>query len=219
MNSIYSLTLAVLLAMFVSIQPRCGAAQETESESVEAQLAEARGNAEAAKDRYDTMVRLRSSGSASRWEVERANFQRKVALLRFGILDQPKKKEMYELRIAEVTFKFTSDRVETFRRSAENRGISKLDFRRLETSRDIAKLRLDAKKNGEQVNFYSFKIAVAEYELAQEEYDSVNRLYRKGAVSKTAFETAKSKRRQAKTKLDARKKKLGARAQVLNLKT
>ena len=217
MNAIHSLTLAMLLLF--AIQPHCGAAQDSSTEPTETALAEARDEANAAKERHESMVRLQSTGAASRWDVQRADFQRKIALLRFGIVDQPKKKATYELRIAEVTYQFTLDRVATFRRLAANRGISKLDFRRLETSRDIAKLRLESIKNGERVNYYAFKIAVAEYELAQAEYDSMNRLYRKGAVSKTDFESAKSKRRQAKTKLDARKKKLGGRAQVLNLKT
>lgn len=193
--------------------------QSSISESSNPELDAARLSASEASQRYKTIRKLKESGAASDWDVRRADYQRKIALLKFGILEQPKKEEQYRLSAAKITAAFTAERLKTIQRLYDKRSVSKLDLRRSETDHQVAKLRLQQLQNGGSEKLYVFKIAVVKFELADAEHDSALRLYRKGAMSKSDYLSARERQRDADAKMKAAKKAMGAKARVIDRKT
>lgn len=180
----------------------------------ELQISIAEEKYRAAEQRYESLKKLSESGSASKQQVRKADFNRKVALIELSSLLDPATQEKNMVLKARLIYRYRLDELKTARPLYERGSLTEVKFRRIQTAVEIAKSNLKAAEsyNETQQKMQAIKIANSQLKLAKEEHAIAKQLFEKGSLSESQLELAQRNLRIAEAKLKSAKAQLKASA-------
>lgn len=178
------------------------------------ELTLARQKARAAKEQFQTVKKLSSLGSASQKQLRDAELLKWLTLLDLSNLVAPQKKPQNSQLRAKLVANYRKKELEVIQKLYERGSVSKLEFQRAKTARDVAESRLKAVQgvSTAQRKIHVINAASSKYESAKKEHRLAVRLLKSGSISQAVMDQAKTNLEAAESELAEAKKSLGAKA-------
>ncbi len=190
-----------------------------EQESIEIRQAKARALMDQAQTDFDTGQRLIETGSLSQRRLRDLRYRLDKATVELAILSDAERVVENQLLSAKLTAQYATETRELFEQLEKKDGKSRFDLKRAIIREEIANLKVQYYENHNDATAQktiAFKIAAAKVRHATEEFETIERLYLRGSISKLQLERSENALNAALNELDVHEKALGASAEVIN---
>ena len=177
-------------------------------------LARAQEMVKRTQQQFDTLQKLKQSGSVSQRELRVANYKRRNALLDLSSLLDPSQNGRIMRVRAKLNYQFRLEELKSIDELHRKGAVNELAYRRAVSALEVAKANLKAieSESDTKRKMHLIEAARKKLELMERELSIAKKLYSSGSLNKSTLDQAQSRRNIAHSEYEEYKQGLGASA-------
>ncbi|MEM7455221.1 MAG: hypothetical protein AAF456_12800 [Planctomycetota bacterium] len=170
-----------------------------------------------ALDQFQRTMRLVESGSASQSLLRQHRHEKDMASLAHQELVSPDQERNIACERARLSLRLSLDEYEVVRSLFRRGSASELELRRARTRLEVDDLKHRHLTDNGDPKMLAYEISLAKFELAEFEFESAERLFRTGTISRSIYSRVAGQFREARRDLDGARRNLGADESAVDL--
>ena len=188
-----------------------------ELQDAESEIANAREKVNSAEKKYQVTKKLSETGSASKKQVRITKLQRDLSIIELSTLVDPSRRQKNLMLRAKLVLNYRIEDLAVVRRLYQRGSASEVAYRRAVAARDVARAEVEAiaSATDTQRKLKTIESARSKYQLAQEEFNIAEKLFKSGSMAQANYDLFASRLETATAEWESTKKSLGARATVV----